>query len=249
MSARAATLVRVSDFPTPDRFFALRPGPAAGTGAADGPDYTLTVHDLGELVVTSGRLEASDPFVALGEGLVVEVPPGRHPVRVTVADVSDEQDRSHLREAYLSLVLADGEVARVEAVVPEGAEGPPEAGSVYGVGVDAGTVAFADAASVAALMPDGDWYEGLFDTGDETGWFALMDSAEHLFEGVANIALPGATAGENVVLAHSGWGDGFYPLVRTVAADGTVLGLHLDLLVALPDAQDDEDDEDDAEEG
>ncbi|MBD5786180.1 DUF4241 domain-containing protein [Cellulosimicrobium terreum] len=231
----------MSDFPTPDRFFALRPGRAPGTGAADGPDYALTVHDLGELVVTSGRLEASDPFVTLGEGLVVEVPPGRHPVRVTVADVSDEQDGSHPREAYLSVVLAEGEVARVEPVVPARLETPPE-GSAWTVPVDTGSVAFADADAIAALMPDDDWYDSLFDTGEDTSWFSLMDSEEHLFEGVANIGLPGATAGENVVLAHSGWGDGFYPLVRTVAADGTVLGVHIDLLVAVPDDEDDDED-------
>ncbi|MBN0041611.1 DUF4241 domain-containing protein [Cellulosimicrobium cellulans] len=228
----------MSDFPTPDTFFALRPGPAAGTGAADGPDLHLTVHDLGDLVLPSGRLEASDPFARLGDGLVVRVEPGRYPVRVTVADVSDEQDGSHLREAYLSVVLAEGEVAVVEPVVPEGADVPPEAGTAYGVPVDAGTVAFADADAVARLMPEGDWYEEVFDDGTDTSWFSLMDSAEHLFEGVANIELPGAPDGENVVLAHSGWGDGFYPLVRTVAADGTVLGLHLDLLVALPDDED-----------
>ncbi|WP_454041037.1 DUF4241 domain-containing protein [Cellulosimicrobium sp. Marseille-Q8652] len=224
----------MSDFPTPSTFHALRTGPAAGTGPDGGPDLTLTVHDLGELVVPSGRIEASDPFTMLGEGLVVRVAPGRYPVRVTVADVSDEQDGSHLREAYLSVVLADGEVATVEPVVPEGADGAPEEGTAYGVPVDAGTVAFADAAAVATLMPDGDWYEDVFDSGEDTSWFSLVDSAEHLFEGVANIVLPGAPHGENVVLAHSGWGDGFYPLVRTVAADGTVLALHLDLLVATP---------------
>ena len=228
----------VSDFPTPDTFFALRPGPATGTGAADGPDYTLTVHELGELVLPSGRLEASDPFVLLGEGLVVRVAPGRYPVRVTVADVSDEQDGSHLREAYLSVVLAEGEVAAVEPVVPEGADGPPEQGAAYGVPVDAGTVAFADADAVARLMPDGDWYEEVFDDGTDTSWFSLVDSPDHLREGSANILLPGAQEGENVVLSHSGWGDGFFPLVRTVAADGTTLGLHLDLLVALPDEDD-----------
>lgn len=225
----------VSDFPTPDTFFALRPGSAAGTGPAGGPGLRLAVHDLGEIVLPSGRLEASDPFTLLGEGLVVQVEPGRYPVRVTVADVSDEQDGSHLREAYLSVVLAEGEVAAVEPVVPEGADGPPEAGAAYGVPVDAGTVAFADADAVARLMPDGDWYDEVFDDGTDTSWFALTDSPDHLREGSANILLPGAQEGENVVLSHSGWGDGFYPLVRTVAADGTVLGLHLDLLVALPD--------------
>lgn len=43
---------------------------------------------------------------------------------------------------------------------------------------------------------------------------------------------PGAGDGENVVLSHSGWGDGFYPVVTTHDAEGRLLGVHLDLLVA-----------------
>ncbi|MGI5128701.1 DUF4241 domain-containing protein [Pseudonocardia sp. CA-107938] len=58
-----------------------------------------------------------------------------------------------------------------------------------------------------------------------------MDSPEHLMEGCANIELPLATAGENVVLAHSGWGDGVFPVLCTVDADGRLLAVHIDLLV------------------
>lgn len=54
----------------------------------------------------SGEVETSDPFVTLGEG-VVAVAPDEYPVRVTVADMSDERDGSHRREAYLSLALSD----------------------------------------------------------------------------------------------------------------------------------------------
>ncbi|WP_265522894.1 DUF4241 domain-containing protein [Oerskovia flava] len=225
--------------PDPE-FFALR------TGAVPGCAYPLSVHELGELWVRSGRLEASDPFVLLGEGLVVPVPPGSYPVRVTIADVSTEKDGSHLREAYLSVVLAEGEVAAVRPVVPEGADAAELSdGKYFGVPVDAGTVAFADADAVTALMPAGDWYETVFDDGTDTSWFARMDDPEHLRTGAANILLPGATQGENVVLVHSGWGDGHYPVVRTDDADGNLLGVHIDLLVAGPTDDEDEDEDDD----
>lgn len=49
---------------------ALRPGRVPGW------NYSRTVHDLGELKVPSGRLEASDPFVNLGQGAR-----GDHPAR------------------------------------------------------------------------------------------------------------------------------------------------------------------------
>lgn len=213
-----------------------RPFFALLDGTPDGTPHPQTVHAAGTLHVPSGRLEASDPFVSLGDGLVVGVPPGSWPAYVTVADVSDARDGSHLREAYLSLVVSDGApVAEVRGVTPEGHE-PPRADEHYGVGVDAGTVGFADATAAAAFA------DAAEDEELDEEWFDLMDDPGHHREGVANIALPGAAAGENVVLSHSGWGDGFYPVVTTHAADGSLLGVHIDLLVAGPDGDDDEED-------
>jgi len=222
-------------------FFALLPG------TPDGTEHPQTVHALGVLHVPSGRLEASDPFVSLGDGLVTEVPPGSYPAFVTVADVSEAHDGSHLREAYLSLVVSDAApAAEVRLVTPDGAE-PLDDDEFYGVGVDAGTVAFADAAAIASCMPptddDSSWYDDVFDSDAPESWFNLMDNADHYLDGCANVTMPLAGAGENVVLSHSGWGDGFYPVVTTHAADGSLLGVHIDLLVAGPEDEDDEEEE------
>jgi hypothetical protein len=219
--------------------FALQPG------TPDGTPYPQTVHDLGVLHVPSGRVEASDPYVTLGDGLVATVPPGSYPVRVTVADVSEARDGSHPREAYLSLVVSEAApVAEVRLVSPDGAE-PPADDEFYGVGVDAGTVAFVDAKAVTACMPpqEDDWYENLFDNGTERSWFALQDDPGHYRDGCANITLPLATAGENIVLSHSGWGDGSYPVVSTHDAHGALLGVHIDLLVAGPEGDENDDEE------
>lgn len=203
-------------------------------GVVPGTKWAHRVVDLGELQVPSGRIEACDPFVTLGEGLHFEVPAGTYPVRMTVADVSDEQDGSHLREAYLSVVLAPGEPVNSEILVPLGEPAPP-ADEYYGVGVDAGTVGFVDAAAVATGMPPSQqWYDEIFDNGTEDSWFALMDSESHLTAGAANIVLPKAVGGENVVLCHSGWGDGFYPVVGSYDAAGTLISLHIDLQVDEP---------------
>ncbi len=213
------------------RFHAL----LEGVVEDDGQVRALTVDDLGILKVPSGRVEASDPFVTLGSGVAIEVPPGEYPVRVTIADVSDEQDGGHLREAYLSLILADGQCSIVELA------------SEDGVCVDAGTVAFADAVAIERCMPpDENWHEDLFDDETEHSWFARMDDPDHLRSGCANIVMPLATAGENVILAHSGWGDGLYPVLRTLDAHGNTLGLHIDLLVVGQD--EDPADEDAADE-
>lgn len=197
----------------------------------DGRRVQLSVTGLGELSVESGRLGACDPFAYLYDPVALPVTAGRYPVRVTVADVSEAQDGSHLREAYLSVVLSDAESTAVEAAPNEA--GVPDDGAYWGVAVDAGTVAFVDADAVERCMPGAgsDWYSDVFDTGGDDGWFAQMDSDSPYPAGSANIVLPLASDGENVVLSHSGWGDGFFPLLRTVAADGTVTGIHIDLLV------------------
>jgi hypothetical protein len=209
-----------------DDFYALRLGAAP---LPDGRQVKITVVDLGVLRVPSGRLGASDPFVNLDEPLVIPVPPGDYPVRVTVADVSPEQDGSHLREAYLSVVLS--EQAAVILVPARGVNGPPSEGRVFSVPVDAGTVAFADADAVTRCMPSSDWYDTVFDSGTADSWFSVMDSASPLPSGTANVIMPGATEGENVVLSHSGWGDDLYPVLETRDAAGQITGVHIDLLV------------------
>ena len=211
-------------------FYALVSGPVPSPFEED-DEYSpadtvpLSVVDLGVLRVPSGRVEACDPFVTLGDDPVFEVEPGDYPVKATVADV----------EAYLSLVLADGEPASVEAAQPVRGRGI--------VCVDAGAVAFVDHDAVATAMPpQDDWYD-VFDSGEPDSWFFLMDSPDHYRRGAANIVMPRAGAGENVVLSYSGWGDGVYPVMLTRDADGAPLGLHIDLGV-VGEFDDEEGDED-----
>src|SRR5262245_60914880 len=70
-------------------------------------DCTLSVVDCGFLIMPTGRLVACDPFVVLQKNYnyFVQVPPGRYRVLVTLADVSDDHDGSHMREAYATLLL------------------------------------------------------------------------------------------------------------------------------------------------
>ena len=211
-----------------DDFYALSTATAPLLGERE---VQLSVVDLGLLRVPSGLLEASDPYVELGNGVVVPIPPGDYPVRVTIADVSDEQDGSHLREAYLSVVVSEAPSVTVKAA--SGVDGPPPEGEYFGVGVDAGTVGFVDSEAVARSMPEdgGTWYDEVFDSERPDAWFTVMDDDAPLPAGLANVVMPLATAGENVVLSHSGWGDGWYPLLETRDSAGNLTGIHIDLQV------------------
>jgi hypothetical protein len=190
--------------------------------------YRLEVLELGALSVPSGRLLACDPFVTMPEGVIVEIPPGVYPVKVTIADVSDEQDASHLREAYLSLLISDETFDSYGPTVAPG-EDPPPPDQFYGVPVDAGTVAFVDEICARTLMPEGDVHHDIFDSGRPDSWFNQMDSDAPLPGGYANIRLPLAQHDENIILSHSGWGDGHYPVIATRDKKGQLIGVHIDL--------------------
>jgi hypothetical protein len=208
----------------------------------EGDRFTWVVQ-CGQLRLPSGRLVACDPFAMLepGNNAFVSVPPGTYPVFVTLADVSDAQDRSHIREAYVTLAITEGTETRRKALalVREGATQPILAdGEFAGFGVDSGTACFVDDRSVATCMPPAEtWYEALFDNGRDDSWFSLMDDPEHIRAGLANIVLPLANDGENIVIVHSGWGDGAYPVVGSYDATGHLLAVHIDFgVIPWPEA-------------
>jgi len=74
---------------------------------SEGKHYALSVVDCGFLLMPTGRLTACDPFASLqkNSNLVVQIPPERYRVLITLADVSDNNDGSHMREAYATLML------------------------------------------------------------------------------------------------------------------------------------------------
>lgn len=203
----------------------------AGTVDVGGEPHVIAVVDCGELAVASGRLVAADPFVSLTvDNDYYAIPPGRYPVRVTV-------DETLGREMYLSLVISSTPEARRAPLVPYAPTGErhadPEPGEEYGVPVDAGTVCFVDGEAMARGMPEDltSWYEEVFDSGRPDSWFAQMDAETPLPAGSANVALPRATDGANLVLCHSGWGDGFYPVIGSHDAAGNLVAVHIDLLL------------------
>jgi uncharacterized protein DUF4241 len=193
--------------------------------------HHLVVVECGDLVLPSGRLVAEDPFVTLTwQNRYYLVPAGVYPVRVTI-------DETIQREMYVSLILAPADEAEHRLLTPYRPDGEPypepDEDTYYGIPVDAGSVCFVDDEAVQRWMPKegSNWYDELFENDRDDCWFNLMDDAAHIRAGLANIRLPHASDGANIVIAHSGWGDGFYPVVGGYDAQGNLVAVHIDLLI------------------
>jgi hypothetical protein len=206
----------------------------------------LNVVDCGELVANHGRLVVCDPYTGLeADGNpIISIPPGRYPVKVTIADVSGAADGSHLRHAYATLLLSGAAetTRRVLTPLQDGDTEPElEDEQFVGFGVDAGTACFIDEGALATGMPDPvDWSDEVFENDDDACWFSRMDDPDHIGEDLANVPLPLATDGSNAILMSSGWGDGVYPVVGGYDADGNLVRVHIDFLVIGPPDDEDE---------
>lgn len=239
-----AALATQAKYPNTHDWAAL----ADGAEVVAGEDkYLLSVVSCGELVMPSGRLAACDPFVSLQRNDMpfIDIKPGRYEVIVTLADVSKNADGSHMREAYATLMLdpAAKELRR-RIITPTGTDTPCEPeigddGTFAGFGVDAGTACFADAAAIHDCMPHDEpaWNDDFFDNSSPQSWFNRMDDETHIRAGLANIPLPLARNGENIVIFHSGWGDGFYPVIGGYDAAGKLVRVHIDFLVVPPQTE------------
>lgn len=206
---------------------------------AKGATRQIFVQDCGGLTVPTGRLTVSDPFCFLSPvgNLHVQLRPGTYPVNVTLVDASESLDRTSVRVAYASLILsAHAEVERrlIERTV-EGGEvmdiGPD--GEFTGFPVDAGTASFVDEGALRNGMPPVEtWGDGIFENDDPSCRFNRMDDPDHIRAGLANIPLTLATDGANIVLFESGRGDGVCPPIGGYDAEGDLVAVHTDYLVA-----------------
>jgi hypothetical protein len=193
---------------------------AEGDHIVNGHPYRLRGVDCGELLVPSGRLAVCDPFAGMRRGgnPAVQVPPGRHRVHVTLADVGGERTQGDLC-AYASLLLSSSPEVRRELLMPA-------------LSVNSGTACFVDDEALAQGMPpEEDWYLDLFETGGPGSWFAVKEDPGHIREGLANLLLPYGRDGSNLILFPAGWGDGVYPVVGGYDAEGWLVAIHVDFLV------------------
>jgi hypothetical protein len=105
--------------------------------------YTLHLHSIGELVLTSGRILACDPMLMCETPPIADtVPPGRYPVILSVAELPSGDQRV----ACALLRLSEHAAVRWAIATPQGqtlsALTPAQA---FGYSVDFATGCFMDA--------------------------------------------------------------------------------------------------------
>ncbi|MGF1845261.1 DUF4241 domain-containing protein [Vibrio clamense] len=214
----------------------------------DGDDKVeLSTIPCGKLKLPSGKLIVCDPFTGLSKSnnIFIQIIPGEYEVIVTLADVSPNLDGSHVREAYASLIIDANASENSRKLLELSLSGEPSnrplnSGEFFGYGVDAGTSCFADAETIEQDMPvQESWYEGLFENSDSNCWFDQMDDEKLIRNGIANILLP-KDNGNNLILFHSGWGDGFYPVVGSYDLNGVLIAVHTDFFVVQSPEDDEE---------
>ncbi|AQA03113.1 hypothetical protein BVC93_12525 [Mycobacterium sp. MS1601] len=187
--------------------------------------YTNTSElELGTLTLTSGRLRIRDPFdphPRPTDDCLMLIPAGTYRVWVTLASLPAIHDTTltEIREAYLSIELANRTPTRLTYADSLVAPPKPSYGAL--TGTDSGTIAVFDDTLNTSINRD--------------HLTTALDTTTPLPFNYANIP---ADNNHNIVVSHSGYGDGAFPILLTSDTDGP-LAIHIDFGV-LNTGEDDE---------
>lgn len=202
--------------------FAIESSLAAGGEPAPAERVTFRAVEAGTLTILSNRICAADPFVALGDTPPFEqaIPNGEHRVRVAVGEFAFGGHRIAFARVDFSKAPA---VSWKMATVAGQDLATLKADELFGYGVDAGTGSFYDPqaadAAKALLEANPDAWQQWQTDGEANGGKVIGPYAFLL-------SVPMGKA--NVVMFHSGWGDGFYASYFGYDAAGNVTALVTD---------------------
>jgi len=184
-----------------------------GWGMKGVQDVTISTHQIGELILTSGRLLAWDLLIGPDERYFFKktVTPGTYPVVLSIADF---HPTGETRVACAMLVLGRGPAVSWDLAAINNPDTESNA-DIDQYDVDSGTGSFMDVDTVQILNPL--WESTERNEPDKFEEFCdevLVEMEKHSFgsrgtANWANITLSEGT-GANVVTFSSGWGDGGY---------------------------------------
>jgi hypothetical protein len=153
---------------------AMRHGAKLTVDFIEGPSVgTLAVEQIGEVVLTNGRISAGDPDQDRQPAFTRRVKPGRYPVFVSWAELPDEPRR---RSVLAWMQFSKAPVMRWEQALTEDQLPSQLApGEMFGVSVDSGCSSWADAGVEGVELFDDEPLEESAQRGDHlvaftTGW-------------------------------------------------------------------------------
>lgn len=194
---------------------------------------TISTHQIGELVLTSGRIIACDPLIVPDTRYFLKktLKPGRYPIIVSVADF---QPVDNARFACARLRISDETTVRWEvALINDPAADATAELTAYGV--DAGTGCFMDCdaaevieglVSLEVKYPEKDEFEMFCERVIEE-MERNSFGAHSLTAGWANMRVSKDTEA-NIIAFSSGWGDGGYASFWGYDASGDLTSLVTD---------------------
>ncbi|RYH12673.1 MAG: DUF4241 domain-containing protein [Alphaproteobacteria bacterium] len=183
---------------------------------------------LGDVVLSSGHIVATDPLVQPDRpAFLVTVPPGRYPVTLY---------QFESRTAAAVMRFAPGHVFRWQLAMIEGQDVKTlKPGEFFGYGVDTGLGSYMDKATAALI----DERDKAVQAEKGASYISYYDDV--LFDelgpngDVPILHQPVASKPGNVAIFSSGWGDGFYPVYWGLDAEGRPIVLLTDFQI-LPAA-------------
>jgi Protein of unknown function (DUF4241) len=205
---------------------------SAGSLLQYGKPVEFQCPEIGHLLVTSGALAASDPFVTPNPPPFTQaIPAGRYAVSVAIARYGTGEERDE-RVAFARVELSDLPVVSWTMALTEGQDPAAlEHDGYLGYGVDSGTGCFMDPVAgqlLAERMDRDDEYFNVIMDGmertylDTRSWLDWRPSPEH---------------DANIICFSSGWGDGLYPSFFGFSSEGRLCALLTDFLI-LSDTED-----------
>lgn len=186
-------------------------------------EISLYTREIGELVVSSGFLVASDPFTNPNlEAFAFKFPLGTFPIDLAIAIFSSGDERS----AFARVRFSESRVVQWEMALEDGQDLEVlNSDEFYGYGVDSGTGCFMDK-NIATE------YESRIDH-DEDYFDDLIKEMDQSYKHTRSWLCfnPIDQKRENIVCFTSGWGDGCYPSFIGFDCAGQPVSLVTDLFV------------------
>jgi uncharacterized protein DUF4241 len=195
---------------------------SSGRLLQDGKPVEFQCLEIGQLLVTSGALAATDPFVFPSPAPFTQpIPAERYPVSVAIACFGTDERVAFARVALSNLPAVSWTMALIEGQDPTTLEHD----GFFGYGVDAGTGCFMDPVAGRLLADRMDQDDEYCDV--------IIGEMEKTYRPTRSWHdwRPSPGRDENIICFSSGWGDGIYPSFFGFSGEGHPCALVTDFFV------------------